>query len=225
MYGTMVIITKKEVLTEKEIDNAIHKFSYYAKVAEHKYGTIEEFRRCFDYCKEELKIWGTEEFKKMHPKVNPETIKNDDLVRYIEENWSNDYRVEGNIVYSTMNDIDCLFDFWDMPVPVEQYFLFTKDKKKVSSCKTTDWDLIGKGATVFEGVTIDNKGNAKGAGKEYVVEKMVYDLIYDYDNDTMEGINYKTSDEEWTDWNNNFDKNAAKYVSEDTYAHVVKYHF
>ena len=55
---------------------------------------------------------------------------------------------------------------------------------------------------------------------------MVYDLIYDYDNDSIEGINYfNVSDEEYNEWDNNFDKHAAKYVSENTYAYIIKYHF
>lgn len=225
-WGTMVIITSKENITEEEIGKAVSKFEYGTKVEEHEYGSVESFRDSFTRCKQELQQWGAEKFLKRHKGVSPETIKNGDLHRYIEESSYGNYRVEGDTVYSIINDKDFLFDGWSMPEPVEQYFLFTKDKKKVSSCKTTDWDLIGRGATVFRGIIIDDQGNAKGAGKERPVEKMVYDLIYDYDNDSIEGINYfNVSDEEYNEWDNNFDKHAAKYVSENTYAYIIKYHF
>lgn len=225
-WGTMVIITKKESLTEKEIDDAVYKYTYYAKVPEHAYGTIEKFRDDFNNSKRALEHYGAERFSEMYPHISPETLANDNLAKYVEENSRNIYKVKGNIAYSTINDINFLFDAWAMPEPVEQYFLFTKDKKKVACCKTTDWDLIGKGATIFDGITIDDNGNKKVAGRERAVERMVYDLIYDYDNDTIEGINYfNASDEECDDWDNNFDKHAAKYVGEDTYAYIIKYHF
>ncbi len=221
MFASMVIITKKEVLTEEEIDKALFPYSYDAEVPEHEYGSIESFRHYLGYCKDELQMFGVEEFKRLYPRVSIETIENDDLVRYIEENWAGDYRVKGDTVYSIKNDKDCLFDFWNYIETFNSMFLYTKDGKKVYSCKTTDWDIVGKGVCLPCLIEKDDKI----VESEYEVEMMQYDMLYDYENDKMMGNPFRFKDDEIEEWGRKFIELVTPFIGEDTYAHIIKCHF